>query len=168
MHRWAKVSTAVVAACVVAASSASAQNANITVMANVYQVITVTGARTLDFGNVFPGVPKVVAVGDATSGRFDATGEANAPVNMTFTLPVGDVLAGPGGNTLPIGSWTGCTNTTNVTAGCTPFTPSASAVGTAFGNPGNLFIWVGATVSPAGGQAAGAYTGTVTLTLAYF
>jgi hypothetical protein len=166
MNRWAKVSTAVVAATVIAASNASAQSAQINVNANVLQAITVTGARTLDFGNVFPGVDKTIVVGDATSGRFDATGQASQNVNMQFTLPTS--LAGPGGATLSIGSWTGCTNTTNATAGCTSFVPSGSAVGTAFGNPGNLFIWIGGTVSPTAGQTAGAYTATATLTLSYF
>jgi hypothetical protein len=165
MHRWAKVSTAVVAACVVAASSASAQ-VNIQVTANVYQAIQLTGARPLDFGNVFPGVAKTINVGDATSGRWDATGQALANVNMSFTLP--GPLAGPGGATLPIGTWTGCTNTTNTTSGCSSFSPGPGPIASAFGNPGNLFIWIGATVSPAAGQAAGSYSGTATLTLTYF
>ena len=79
MNRWAKFSTALVAASVVAASSASAQSANINVTANVFQAITVTGFRALDFGNVFPGVNKTIANNAATSGRFDATGQAWVP-----------------------------------------------------------------------------------------
>jgi spore coat protein U-like protein len=165
MHRWAKFSTAVVAATVIAATNVSAQ-ANINVSANVFQAISVSGAEDLDFGNVFPGVAKTIAVGDGGAGRFDATGQASANVNMTFTLPAS--LAGPGGNTLTIGSWAGCTNPTNTTVSCTAFVPAATAVGTQFGNPGNLFIWIGATVSPTPTQAAGSYTGTVQLTLAYF
>ena len=148
-----------------AASAGQAQSANITATANVLQAMTVTGARTLDFGNVFPGVAKAVGVAAATSGRFDLTGQASANVNVSFTL-LTDLTNG--GNNLPIGTWTGCTNATNTTTGCTSFTPSGSATATAFSGAGALFVGVGGTVTPAANQAAGTYNGTVTLTAAYF
>jgi spore coat protein U-like protein len=157
--------SAVVAALFSLATAAEAQSANITAQALVYQPMTVAGAQTLDFGNVFPGVNKTIAVADPTSGRFDLTGQASANVNLTFTLPAN--LAS-GGNNLPIGSWTGCHNATNSTTGCTPFTPSGAATASSFSGAGALFVWVGGTVSPAANQAAGTYTGTVTLTAAYF
>lgn len=166
MHRWAKVSTAVVAACVVAASEATAQSANINVTANVFQAITVTGFRALDFGNVFPGVNKTIAPAAATAGRWDATGQSSANVNMTFTLPTNLVN---GGNNLPIGTWAACWDTdNNPAAGCTNFTPSAAATATTFSAGGALFVFIGATVTPAANQAAGTYTATATMTLAYF
>jgi hypothetical protein len=148
-----------------AASAAQAQSANINATATVFQAMTVSGARDLDFGNVFPGVNKVIGVGAATSGQFALTGQSSANVNLTFTLPAN--LAS-GGNNLPIGTWTGCHNTSNSTAGCTAFTPSAAATASAFSGAGSLWVWVGGTVSPAANQAAGVYTGTVTLTAAYF
>ena len=147
------------------ATAAQAQSANINATAVVYQAKTVTGARALDFGNVFPGVAKSIAVAAATSGRFDLTGQASANVNLTFTLPTNLTS---GANNLPIGTWTGCTNATNTTTGCTTFTPSGTATPTAFSGTGNLFVWVGGTVTPAANQAAGTYNGTVTLTAAYF
>ncbi len=147
------------------ASVAQAQSANITATATVFQAMTVTGARTLDFGNVFPGVAKAIGVAAATSGRYDLTGQASANVNLTFTLPANLIS---GANNLPIGTWTGCTNATNTTTGCTSFTPSAAPSASAFSGAGALFVWVGATVTPAGNQAAGVYNGTVTLTAAYF
>ncbi|MBK8003518.1 MAG: DUF4402 domain-containing protein [Gemmatimonadetes bacterium] len=147
------------------ATAAQAQSANINATAVVYQAMTVTGARALDFGNVFPGVAKSIAVAAATSGRFDLTGQASANVNLTFTLPTNLTS---GANNLPIGTWTGCTNATNTTTGCTTFTPSGSATASAFSGTGNLFVWVGGTVTPAANQAAGTYNGTVTLTAAYF
>jgi hypothetical protein len=143
---------------------AVAQSANINAVANVFQAITVTGAQTLDFGNVFPGVNKTIPVTAGTAGRFDLTGQGSAPVQLTFTLPINLTSSG---NNLPIGTWTGCTNPTNTTASCTGFTPSGTATASAFGAPGNLFVFVGATVSPGAGQAAGTYTGTVTLTANY-
>ena len=165
MNRWAKFSTAVVAATVVAASNASAQSANINVTANVFQAITVTAGTNLAFGNVFPGINKTVLTTDAGAGRWDATGQASANVNMTFTLPTNLVN---GGNNLAISTWTGCRDGDNTVAGCTSFTPSGSATAAVFGAGGVLTVWIGATVAPTPTQAAGAYTTTATLTLAYF
>jgi len=157
--------SAVVAALLSLATAAQAQSASIQALANVLQPITVTGARDLDFGTVFPGVNKAIAVGDVTSGRFDLTGQASANLNLSFTLPANLVS---GGNNLPIGTWTGCYNGTNSTATCTAFTPSAANTATAFSGAGALFVWVGGTVSPAANQAAGSYAGTVQMTVAYF
>lgn len=165
MRILTRVSAVVVAFLSLNAGGASAQSANINATATVFQAITVTGARDLAFGNVFPGVAKTVVVSDATSGRFDLTGQSSGNVNVSFTLPANLTS---GANNLPIGTWTGCTNGTNTTTGCTSFTPSAGATASAFSGAGALFVWVGGTVSPAANQAAGAYTGIVTLTAAYF
>lgn len=148
------------------ATAGQAQSANITATATVYTAMTVTGVRALDFGNVFPGVAKSIAVAAATSGQFNLTGQNSANVNLTFTLPT-DLVSGA--NNLPIGTWTGYHNTSaSASAGGTAFTPSAAATATAFSGTGQLFVYVGGTVTPGASQAAGTYTGTVTLTAAYF
>ncbi|HXW96074.1 MAG TPA: DUF4402 domain-containing protein [Gemmatimonadales bacterium] len=165
MRSTTRVSAALAAIFSLTAAAAQAQSASISATATVYQAMTVTGARTLDFGNVFPGVSKAIAVTAATSGQFSLTGQSSANVNLTFTLPTNLTS---GANNLPIGTWTGCTNPTNSTAGCTAFTPSASATASAFSGTGALWVWVGGTVTPAANQAAGTYTGTVQLTAAYF
>ncbi len=165
MRTTTRVSAVLAALLSLGASAAMAQSASITATANVYQAMTITGARTLDFGNVFPGVAKTVGVAAATSGRFDLTGQASANLDLTFTLPTNLTS---GANNLPIGTWTGCTNSTNTTTGCTAFTPSAAATATAFSGAGALFVWVGGTVTPGAAQAAGVYNGTVTMTGVYF
>jgi hypothetical protein len=147
------------------ATAAQAQSAAITALATVYQPISFGTSRNLDFGNVFPGVVKTIPVTDANSGQFQLAGQASGNVNLTFTLPVNLTSAG---NNLPIGSWTGCTSATNTTAGCTAFTPSGSATASAFSGAGALWVFVGGSVTPGAAQAAGNYTGTVTLTAAYF
>ncbi|HXI22037.1 MAG TPA: DUF4402 domain-containing protein [Gemmatimonadales bacterium] len=161
-----RVAAAMVVACSLVATAAHAQSATIQALANVYQPITVTGARDLDFGNVFPGIAKTIAIADPTSGRFDLGGQASANVDLTFTLPPN--LTGPAAATMPIGSWTGCYNATNATAGCTSFTPSGTATPTSFSGAGALFVWVGGQVTPAANQTAGSYVGTVQLDAAYF
>ncbi|HWA58388.1 MAG TPA: DUF4402 domain-containing protein [Gemmatimonadales bacterium] len=147
------------------ATAAQAQSASIQALATVYTPITVAGNRNLDFGNVFPGVAKTIAIAAPTSGQFQLGGQASGNVNLTFTLPTNLVS---GANNLPIGTWTGCTSPTNTTTGCTAFTPSGTATASAFSGAGALWVFVGATVTPAAAQAAGNYAGTVTLTAAYF
>jgi spore coat protein U-like protein len=148
-----------------AASAAQAQSATINATATVYQAMAVSGLRPLDFGSVFPGVNKAIGVAAATSGQFSLTGQNSANVNLTFTLPT-NLTSGV--NNLPIGTWTGCHNTSNSTTGCVAFTPSGAATASAFSGTGSLWVWVGGTVSPAGNQASGTYLGTVTMTAAYF
>ena len=157
--------SAVVATLLSLATAAQAQSANIQALATVYQPISVAGTRDLDFGTVFPGVAKSIGVAAATSGQFQLGGQASANVNLSFTLPTDLVSAG---NNLPIGTWTGCTSGTNTTVGCTGFTPSGAATASAFSGAGALWVFVGATVTPAAAQPAGNYSGTVTLTAAYF
>ena len=83
---------------------------------------------------------------------------------MTFTLPTNLTF---GANNLPIGTWTGQHNATNTVPG-TAFTPSAaSTLAVLAAGTGNRFVFIGATVTPAVAQVAGAYTGTVTMNVVY-
>jgi len=164
MRTWIKVSAVSVAFLSLAASTAQAQSGNIQATANVLASISVAQGRALDFGNVTPGVNKTVALTDATSGRFDATGAAAAGVQITFTLPT-DLASG--GDNLPIAGWTGCWNTANdASAGCAAANMGGSTNGS-FSAGGLLYVFVGATVSPGAAQAAGAYSANVTMTLSY-
>jgi len=169
MARFAKLSVFTFAMLGAAATGASAQSANINVTANVYQALTVNGANNLAFGNVFPGVNKTVAVGDAAAGRFDITGQTGATVSLNFTLPnSGNYILGPSSAQLPLSSWTSCWNTSNSGgSGCTSFTTASGTSAAAFGAGTTLFVFLGATAAPAAGQTAGNYTGQVTLTVAY-
>jgi hypothetical protein len=140
-----------------------AQSATIQATATVLSAITVTGTN-LAFGNVTPGVNKTVAITDAGAGEFTVTKAAATSVALTFTLPT---QLTSGGNTMPIGTWTGgWNNTANNAAGATTFTPSAAATTVPSGGA-NLWVWVGGTVSPAAAQAAGPYTGNVSMQVVY-
>ena len=158
--------TLVAAALVLTGTTLQAQtnNASITATASVQTPINVVGAQQLQFGNVFPGVNKTVAATDLTNaGRFDVTGQASTPVTVSFTLPA--TLAS-GGNTMPIASYTGIHALLATQAGGVAFTPSSGATPTLSGT-GNLYVWVGAQVQPATNQAAGVYTGSITMTVVY-
>jgi hypothetical protein len=143
---------------------AQSQTGGVSALAQVQQPINVTGAVDLDFGNVFPGVNKTIGVAAATAGRFDVTGQASTPVLISFVLPANLTS---GGNNLPIGTWTGHHNTANSPAGGSNFTPSAATTNSTFGAGGTLFVFVGASVTPATNQAAGGYSGTVQMTVTY-
>jgi spore coat protein U-like protein len=143
---------------------AQTQTATILASASVMQPINVVGAVNLAFGSVFPGVARTVAVNAPGAGRFDVTGQPSAPVFVSFVLPANLVS---GGNNLPIGSWTGHQNTVNNPSTGTSFTPSAAMTTAAFSGTGQLFVFVGATVTPATNQAPGVYNGTIQITVTY-
>lgn len=146
------------------ARTASAQSANLQVRAQVFRGITILSSRDLTFGNVFPGVSKAIAVTAATSGRYRVDGQSNASVTLTFTLPAN--LAN-GANLLPINSWTGHHNSANNATTGVSFTPSAAPTNATLSPAGRRWVFIGATVAPAANQAAGTYTATATLTVAY-
>lgn len=160
-----KAVSMMVAGLVLSANVLSAQSANISATATVLSPIVVTAGNPLAFGNVTPGVAKVVAANAASAGTFSLVGQAAQGIQISFTLPT-NLTSGV--NNLPIGTWTGLFNTTNVTGSATAFTPSASATnGTTAAGTGNFFVWVGGTVTPAAAQAAGTYTGSVTMSVVY-
>jgi hypothetical protein len=166
--RTATVLSALVAAgLTVGAAKAEGQtpSASIQATATVLSALTVTAGNNLAFGNVTQGVAKTVAFADAGAGTFTVTKAANSAVTLSFTLPTN--LAS-GTDLLPIGTWTGAWNTSASTAGATAFTPTAAGSNTSLTAGTSLTVFVGATVTPAGGQAAGNYSGTVTMSAVYF
>ncbi len=163
MKTAAKLSLLALGLVVFGTVSAQAQNnASINATASVQSPIVVSAGADLAFANVFPGVNKTIA--PAAGGTFTVTGQATTPVTMQWSLPINLIS---GGNTLPIGSWAGLFNTVNVTGSATGFVPAASVAGATLSGTGQLFIWVGAQVTPSVSQAAGAYAGTITLTVIY-
>jgi hypothetical protein len=146
------------------ALQAQTNNASITATASVQTPINVVGAQQLSFGNVFPGVNKTVAASDLTNaGRFDVSGQASTPVTLSFTLPA---TLGSAGNTMPIVSYTGVHAQNNAQTGGIAFAP-ASGASPSLNASGALWVWVGAQVQPATNQAAGVYTGSITMTVVY-
>src|SRR3989441_12512719 len=146
------------------ALQAQTNNASITATATVQTPINVVGAKQLSFGNVFPGVNKtVVAMDLANAGRFDISGQASTQVTLSFTLPA---TLGSGGNTMPIVSYAGVHAQNSAQTGGTAFSPAAGA-GPTLNASGALWVWIGAQVQPATNQAAGVYTGSITMTVGY-
>jgi spore coat protein U-like protein len=163
MYTATKVAALGLALVVASAATARAQNnATVNVTAAVQQPIVVLKTRDLDFGLVFPGVNKQITLGSASAGSFSVSGQASAPVNLSFVVPPALNL---GATLLPV-TWDASWNTLNA-AGGTPFTPSAALTAATLSGTGALFVFVAGTVAPIVTQAPGNYTGTVTMTVTY-
>lgn len=149
-----------------AALMAQPNSATIQATATVLTPLTVTAGPNLDFGtNVFPGVNASVLPTDATAGRFDLGGVANAEVDLDFgTLPA--QLVGTGDNlTITFSATDGGYGTSQPAQ--TAFDPSAGAQPRLDAGTGLLSVWIGGTVAPRADQAAGAYAADITLTVNY-
>ena len=144
----------------VAAGGAQAQGTtgSINATASVVAALSVNGTD-LAFGNVAPTSFKTIA--PASGGTFTVTGAASQPVSVTFGLP-----STLGNAAVAIGSWTGLSNSTNTTAGAAALTPSGSAQTLSLSGTGNLYVWIGATVTTTAAPV-GAYTAPVTMTVVY-
>jgi hypothetical protein len=167
MRTGTVLSALVAAGLTVGAATAEGQtpSASIQATATVLSALSVAAGNNLVFGNVTPGLNKTIAITDGGAGTFTVTKAATSGVTLSFTLPT-DLASGL--NLLPIGSWSGAWNTSATTAGATAFTPSAAGSNTAVTAGTSLTVFVGATVSPVAAQAAGNYSGTVTMSAVYF
>lgn len=157
MRRSLMLAFALVAA---AAGSAQAQGTTGTInaTATVVAALTVSGTN-LAFGNIAPTSFKTVA--PAAGGTFTVAGAASQPVSVSFGLPTTLGVA-----SVAIGSWNGLSNTANATAGAAALTPSAVAQTLTLSGTGNLYVWIGATVTTTAAPVA-SYTAPVTMTVVY-
>lgn len=147
------------------ATQAHAQSAQIGARATVQQALTITAVDSLLFGAAFPGTTRTVLASDAASGSWHLVGAANAEVTLTFTLPANLTF---GANNLPVtfGATAAGYNTANSRAGLSTFNPSAVTLTRLHNTTGNLYVFIGGSVSPVA-QPAGNYTAAITLATAY-
>ena len=127
--------------------------------------ISVVPIRDLAFGPVLVGVPSYVPPSHPTrSGQFRLTAPVSSKVRLRFTLP--SRLDGPAGATLPISFG----NNDAIASGTAPnsvpenFNPKGASVQMIVPSP-IVNVWIGGTVSPAGNQPQGNYTGTIIFTV---
>jgi hypothetical protein len=145
----------------------AAQSADVAATANVLAQLTVAAEQDLDFGNVIPGFVRTVAPADlGDAGRFSLQGADGLEVALDFgALPT--ELVGPGGATLPL-SFGAASAGYGATSGAVDDTFDPSAVENAnLSGTGELYVFIGGTVTPDAAQAAGSYTGLITLTVSY-
>jgi hypothetical protein len=127
--------------------------------------LTVTGMRGLTFGSVLAGVPRTILRTDpANSGQVDIKAPNNSLVLLTFVLPA--AMTGPLGALLPLSFGAGDAGysqaqTIGSQVGFDPRQPFNATLS----NNGRASVFLGGTARPSAGQRAGAYTGTITLTV---
>ena len=147
------------------ATQANAQSAQIGARATVQQALTISAVDSLLFGAAFPGTTRTVLPSDAASGSWQLAGAPNAEVTLTFTLPANLTF---GANNLPVtfGATAAGYNTANSRAGLGTFNPASVFLTRLNNATGNLYVFIGGSVSPVA-QPAGNYTAAITLATAY-
>lgn len=142
----------------------------ITAPSTTAQVIDVSLVNNLQFGNVFPGIPKVIATQAAGSAaEFHVAGTAGAEVMITF-LSLPTYINMGGFNMNVVISETDCALDSSAA-------PNQSSPGFDDQNPwqpiiyrlgaNGLTIWLGATVVPNLGQRPGSYSGLIQIRAEY-
>jgi uncharacterized protein DUF4402 len=130
--------------------------------------IRVNGVRSVNFGTVFPGIPKSVLRTDAlNSGQFDIRAAAGTQLQLTFALPPQMTAAGGAAMPLSFGGADAGFSTTQSVTSQVGFDPRVAFVATMGSPPGRASVFLGGTVTPLVSQPAGTYTATITLTVAY-
>ena len=149
-----------------------------TANATVLATITITKVSDLNFDDVIPGDNKTVEIsggaatqtyGTSDLAQFTIAGSATKEVGAYLTTNPATLSDG-GTNTLPIGTWVAWTDPAAATATATTYSDPTSWANRALvvlGAGGAGTMWVGATVSPPGTQAAGTYQSDNTITFWY-
>jgi hypothetical protein len=160
-----KLATPLLLGALLIPAAVSAQAAGeVDVTATVISQIAVNGDRDLEFGTLVPGFARTIEANNSASGRFAITGGGNFEVSLDFDLPSN--LDGPSGATMPItfgANAAGWGTTSAVVSGT--FDPGGVTNRNLSG--GELWVFIGGTVTPAAGQASGAYAGVISLDVAY-
>jgi hypothetical protein len=137
--------------------------ANIT--ANVNATLTINRLTDLAIGNVLQGQTVPILSTAAAAASFQVIGATNAATTILVAYPA--TLSGPGAATM---TYTPEYPTSNIVggaagrAGATPFIAYTGGSATTSAT-GNLFVWIGGDVTATAVQAAGSYSGTLTVTV---
>lgn len=141
--------------------------------ATVQTILAVTATSSLIFGSVYQGVAATIAntVGDA--GVFTITGQGLAGLSLYLALP--EFMATASGDdrmsiffnsTDASIDTTGNADPTSFATGFANVDPH-SLPAAPVGGGGTSALFLGGTITPSVNQKAGAYTGDITLTVAY-
>lgn len=135
-------------------------------LAQAHQV-NFTPITDLSFGTVTAGTSSNITVSSSGVAEFQVVfvnnARNNAQITLTFALP-SSLTSGT--NSLPItfGANSAAYNTTNSLSGSTSFDPSQGISNfVARRSSLTLYVWIGGSINPPTGQAAGNYTGAITV-----
>jgi len=156
-------------ALLITAGMTTIANAQIDATATVESNVSITEGSNLDFGTLAAGANSTVAVGDATAGTFQVTGNGGQ-LDLSFSFANGGNLTNPDGADIAINfdnssaAWdnesTSQSNTFNPTTGTTTTALSADSDNT-------IHVFIGGSIDAAANQTAGNYSEEITLTASY-
>lgn len=147
------------ALCAISAFAFAQTSTTANVTANVTAALTITNTGALNLGNVSQGATVTITSLTAGAATFTIQGAASAGTTVTVTDPANLTF---GANNLPFTGQIPRFNTVNVQASSTAF-GALTGGSTSTNASGQLFLWVGGSVTASGSQAAGSYTGLITV-----
>lgn len=147
------------ALCAISLVSFAQTSTTANVTANVTAVLTITKTADLNLGNVPQGSTVTITSLQAGAATFTIQGAASAATTVTVTTPANLTF---GVNNLPFTAQIPRYNTVNTQATSTAFAGTGGGSATTSGS-GQLFLWVGGSVTAGASQAAGSYSGVITV-----
>jgi len=147
------------AVCAVSLAAFAQTSTTANVTANVNAALTITNTGALALGNVAQGATVTITSLTAGAATFTIQGAATAATTVTVTNPANLTF---GANNLPFTAQIPRFNTVNTQATSSAFGATTGGSTTTSGT-GQLFLWIGGSVTASGSQAAGSYSGTITV-----
>ncbi|MEX2396212.1 MAG: DUF4402 domain-containing protein [Balneolales bacterium] len=137
--------------------------ATVTASANILEALSIDTSTDLDFGDLFPGGTETIASDAAEAASFEISGDDGAEITAHFSTL--EDLTG-GGDPITV-TYEAISNTTDDTGTATAFTDVTASQTTNLSGTGELYIWLGGSITAAAGQATGSYTGDIILDVSY-
>lgn len=165
---------------IVSTVSGFAQSASVTSTATIVTPITAQATAPLAFGTISKGATASVAATSAQAGAVTFGGDESD--NITVTVPSSATIttsSGAGSSmTVTINRAALRSNTTSAQAGASSLDASSGSATTALSADGSgdgvandglgqLYLWIGGSVTPTAVQQRGSYSGTFTVSAAY-
>ncbi len=143
-----------------AAYGQSTDSESATISATVIAALSVSKDQNMAFGEVTQNAASTIEVTEAGAVKFTVDGEPNKNVTFTLTSPANLTN---GANNLPF------TDDVQYHTSDAPASASALSDGAtvALNGTGDLYVYLGGTVTAGALQATGAYSGTFTLQVDY-
>ncbi len=157
-----KLTLVLVAMLMIVSAVSFAGQTTATATATVLAATNVTKTQDLAFGSLGQGASVTILSTEAAAAAFTvSSNNFSYPTVVAFTYPANLIN---GSNNLAFTAQIPVYNTSNTQTGATAFSVVAGGT-TNSGTDGSLYLWVGGKVTATSSQAAGSYTGTITVTV---
>jgi hypothetical protein len=160
--------------------AAFAQSASVTATATVVTPITAQATAPLAFGTITKGSTATVPATSAMAGALTFSGDEadNITISVPSTVSIATTSGAGASMTVTLNRAALRSNIVNTQGSATPLDASSGSATTALSADaggdgvnsdglGQLYLWVGASVTPTATQQRGTYTGTFAVTAAY-